>query len=167
MRKAVAKLALAAVACVAFVGLGPPADAQVLYGSLVGNVADASGAVVPEVTVTIIHAQTGQKRSAKTNEVGVYNLVAIPSGTYTIEFAKPGFATSTKDRVEVTINNVTRVDQTLRVGAVAESVEVSAQAAALQTDRAEVRLRTAGKMLSHGLRPPAAVGGQQGDAATP
>ncbi|MBI3681676.1 MAG: TonB-dependent receptor [Acidobacteria bacterium] len=115
------------------------ASAQVLYGSLVGNVADPSGAAVPGVTVTVTQTQTGQQRSAQTNEVGGYNLVAVPSGTYIIEFSKTGFAGVKKEGVEVTINNVTRVDQTMQIGTVSESVQVSAQAAVLQTDRAEVR----------------------------
>jgi hypothetical protein len=126
---------------VALIGLGVTvhAEAQVLYGSMVGNVTDASGAAVPGVTVAVMHTQSGQQRQGVTNELGVYNLVALPSGAYTIDFSKPGFATSKKEGVAVTINNVTRVDQVLQVGAVSESVQVSAQAAALQTDRAEVR----------------------------
>ncbi|MBM3796457.1 MAG: carboxypeptidase regulatory-like domain-containing protein, partial [Acidobacteria bacterium] len=115
------------------------ASAQVLYGSLVGNVSDASGATVPNVAVSLTHTQTGQRRQAETNELGVYNVVAVPSGTYLVEFAKSGFATSKKEGVQVSINNVTRVDQVLQIGAVTESVQVSAQAAVLQTDRAEVR----------------------------
>ncbi len=115
------------------------APAQVLYGSLVGNVTDGTAAAVPGVAVTITNTQTGQKRQAETNELGGFNLVSVPSGSYIVEFAKAGFAPSKKEGVIVTINNVTRVDQVLQIGAVAESVIVSAQAAALQTDRAEVR----------------------------
>ncbi|MBM3738346.1 MAG: carboxypeptidase regulatory-like domain-containing protein [Acidobacteria bacterium] len=137
-----------------FLLLPASASAQVLYGSLVGNVTDASGAAVPNVTVAITHTQTGQRRQAETNELGVYNVVAVPSGTYAVEFAKSGFATSKKEGVEVSINNVTRVDQVLQIGAVAESVQVSAQAAVLQTDRAEVRREISSRNLVNLPVPP-------------
>ncbi len=135
-------------------GLGADANAQVLYGSLVGNVTDASGAAVANVQVSVTHVQTGQKRQAETTGQGVYNLVAVPSGVYVVEFAGAGFATARKEGVEVSINNVTRVDQTLQVGAVTESVQVSAQSAALQTDRAEVRREIGSRSLVNLPVPP-------------
>jgi len=116
-----------------------PARPQVLYGSLVGNVVDASGAAVPSAAVSATHTQTGLARQGETNGLGGYSLVALASGTYTVEFSKPGFGVSRKEGVQVTINTLTRLDQVLQIGAVAESVQVSAQAAVLQTDRAEVR----------------------------
>lgn len=130
------------------------ASAQVLYGSLVGNVTDTSGSAVPNTAVSITHIETGQKRQAETNELGVYHLVAVPSGTYVVEFLKPGFATAKKEGVAVSINNVTRVDQTLQIGTVAESVQVSAQAAVLQTDRAEVRREISSRNLVNLPVPP-------------
>src|SRR5262249_31539716 len=60
-------------------------------------------------------------------------------GTYTLKVTKPGFATSSLERLQVAINTVTRADLSLRVGALSESVTVSAEAAVLQTDRSEVR----------------------------
>lgn len=124
-----------------------PAHAQVLYGSLLGNVTDTSGAAVPGVSVAVTNTQTGQTRRVETNDLGGYNIVALPSGTYIAEFMKPGFGVAKKEGVAITINNVTRLDQTLQLGAVAESIQVSAQAAALQTDRAEVRKEIATRNL--------------------
>ena len=115
------------------------AVAQVLYGSIVGNVIDPTQAAVPDATVTIIETNTGQSRTATTNNTGAYSFPTVRSGTYEIRVTKSGFQAYTESNVQVTINNVTRVDMTLRVGAVAETIVVSASAAMLQTDRSEVR----------------------------
>lgn len=134
--------------------LALPAPAQVLYGSLVGNVTDASGAAVPAAAIAATHVETGLVRQASTNDLGVFNLVNLASGTYNVEFSKPGFGTSRREGVQVTINNVTRLDHVLQIGAVSESVQVSAQAAALQTDRAEVRREIAARSLVNLPVPP-------------
>jgi hypothetical protein len=111
----------------------------VLYGSIVGNVKDASEAVVADATVVIIHNETKQSREEATNAIGGYSFPTLLPGTYELRVSKPGFTTFTQTAVSVTANNVSRVDVTLRVGAVTESVTVTGLAAALQTDRAEVR----------------------------
>ena len=56
------------------------AQAQVLYGSIVGHVKDSSEASVPDVTVTIRNTETNQSRVAKTNEAGDYSFPTIASG---------------------------------------------------------------------------------------
>lgn len=120
-------------------GGAPSAQAQVLYGSIVGNVVDPSEAAVPDATVTVIHVETGVSRSTTTSATGAYSFPTLPTGTYELRISKPGFQSYSRTGVHVTINNITRIDVTLSVGAVAESVLVTAEAAALQTDRAEVR----------------------------
>ena len=122
--------------------LGPlQADlsAQILYGSLVGNVADASGAVIPGAQVTVTNEQTGATRTGQSNASGVYNFPTVAAGVYTVAVQSDGFRTHSETGVNVGANNVTRVDVALEVGQVTETVEVSASAARLQTDRAEVR----------------------------
>jgi hypothetical protein len=113
--------------------------AQALYGTLVGNVTDATGAVVPGATVKILHKETNQTRQTTTSSNGGYSFTNISSGTYEVEVTKEGFFKSIRSDVEVSINTVVRVDAQLQVGSVAESVQVSGQAELLQTDRAEVR----------------------------
>jgi len=116
-----------------------PGQAQVLYGSIVGNVRDASDAVVVGARVVIVHSETKQSREETTNVMGGYSFPTLPPGTYDLRVSKEGFATFTQTGISVTVNNVSRVDVRLNVGAVSESVTITAQAAALQTDRAEVR----------------------------
>jgi hypothetical protein len=115
------------------------ANGQILYGSIVGDVIDAAGAVVPAAGVTIVHQETNQSRSTTTNPAGQYTFPTIATGTYTVTVTAPGFRTATQREVAVTVNSQTRVNIQLEVGAVTESVTVSATGVTLQTDRAEVR----------------------------
>src|SRR5215831_19501836 len=106
---------------------------QILYGSAVGNVKDASDAAVGGATVTITNTQTNQSRETVTNETGAYSVPTLEPGTYTIRVAKPGFSAYSATNVSISINSVTRVDVTLAVGAVNETISVSALSSALQT----------------------------------
>ena len=113
-------------------------QAQVLYGTIVGNVKDPTGAVVPDATVTVIQTETGLTREVKTDSRGGYTASTLSAGTYTVRVAAKGFKTFEKTDVPVVINTVNRVDATLEVGAVSQTVQVNASAAVLQTDRADV-----------------------------
>ena len=116
-----------------------PSTAQVLYGSLVGNVTDETGAALPGANVTITHRETRASREAVTDATGVYRFLNVQSGTYTVTVQLPGFRTFTRAEVPVTLNNATRVDASLPVGQLAETVTVAAETPLLQTERAEVR----------------------------
>jgi hypothetical protein len=125
----------------------PQAQAQSLYGSILGTVTDASGASVPGATVKVVRVETNQARQATTSETGAYNFPTLLSGTYTVTVAQQGFETFIQKEVAVTVNNAARVDASLKVGSMAESVQVSAQAVSLQTDKGEVRTEIATKDL--------------------
>lgn len=119
--------------------LSASANAQVLYGSMVGNVVDNNGAAVPSATVRITNKATNQSREVVTGSEGTYNFSTVQTGFYDISVSKTGFKTFTRSNVEVTLNNITRSDISLEVGQVSETVSVTADAVLLQTDRAEVR----------------------------
>ena len=121
--------------------------AQVLYGSIVGNVRDSSEAVVAGATVSITNAETNFSRQTLTNESGAYDIVAVPAGSYALKVTKEGFAAYTLQGLQVTINTVTRADVSLKLGALTESVTVAAEASVLQTDRSEVRSEMVGKEM--------------------
>lgn len=129
------------VAALALLALSAPSrlSAQVLYGSLVGNVTDATGAAIPGATVTAAHRETGASRETVSDATGGYRFPALQSGTYTITVAVSGFRTFTRSDVLLTLNNVTRVDAALQVGALSETVMVTASSPVMQTERAEVR----------------------------
>jgi len=129
--------------CLPFAALwmaaGRQAIAQTLYGELVGNVRDASDAAVVGATVTITNTNTGQSRQTATNEVGAYGFPTTEAGTYALRVTKEGFSTLSESGVIVSINNVVRVNVVLKVGAITETINVTGEAALLQTDRSEVR----------------------------
>src|SRR5262245_13143615 len=86
------------------------AEAKVLYGSIVGNVKDASGAAVPRATVTATNKATNLTREVTTDEAGSYSFADLPAGTYSLKISQPGFKTFEQTEVPVSINNVNRVD---------------------------------------------------------
>jgi len=130
---------LAALVLLALCVPPSPVHAQVLYGSLVGNVSDETGAAIPGAMVTITHRETGASRDATTDATGAYRFPTVQSGTYTITVKLTGFRTFSRGDVLVTLNNITRVDAALQLGQLSETVTVSAESPVLQTERAEVR----------------------------
>ncbi len=117
---------------------GQVADAQVVFGSMVGTVVDPSGASVPAASVRITLTSTNDVRTAPTDETGKYTIASVTPGNYTVEITKEGFRSFVAKEILVNQNNVVRVDATLQLGATSERVEVSATTAGLQTDRADV-----------------------------
>ena len=124
-----------------FLGYGVPvASAQVLYGSIVGTVTDQANAVVPKTVVTVKNTSTGLSRQVNTDEAGYYSITNLSEGTYDLSVSAAGFRPLTQKGVNVLINNVARVDLSLEVGAITESVTVAASAAQLQTAKSDVNV---------------------------
>jgi hypothetical protein len=111
--------------------------AQAVKGTLLGTITDASASVAPNAKVTIVETNTGLTRSTSTNESGNYIFPDLPPGIYTVSVELTGFKKSSRAGVEVVVNTSPRVDLVLQPGSVAESVEVTAESPALQTDRAD------------------------------
>src|SRR5260370_14660801 len=114
------------------------AQAQVLYGTISGNVTDSSGAVVPGASVTALNTGTGFSRTVATNSEGIYLIQDLQPGTYKITVTAAGFGPYEVANVPVNPNQITRSDAGLRVGNSQQTIEVTSQAAALQTDKADV-----------------------------
>ena len=115
------------------------ARAQVLYGTLTGNVTDASGAILPGATVTAVGVQTGDKSTQTTDSDGIYRFPALLPGTYNVTIEANGFATQQTKGVNVPVNFIQRLDAQLKTGTVATEVTVTSGVALLQTDTADVR----------------------------
>ena len=106
-----------------------PAQAQLLQGSITGNVTDASqAAVVGAIGHVATEQTTNFTRDTTTNGSGGYNLPTMPPGTYTITVTAPSFQTSTITGVRVSPEEVTRTNVTLTIGQLTQNVEVSADA---------------------------------------
>jgi hypothetical protein len=117
--------------------LSGSALAQAVRGTLLGNINDAQGAAIPGVTVVAVETQTNISRSVVTNQDGHYVFANMKDGLYRVEAELTGFKKVVRDRVEVKVNTTVRVDLTLEVGNMSETVEVIQETPALQTDRAD------------------------------
>jgi hypothetical protein len=101
--------------------------AQVL-GTVAGTVKDASGGVLPGVTVEAASPALIEKvRTAVTDGAGQYQIVNLPPGTYSITFSLAGFSTVKREGLEVRTNFTSNVDGELRVGAVQETITVTGE----------------------------------------
>lgn len=139
-------------ACAIFAAIllfAAPTAAQLLQGTIDGNVTDASKATIVGATVTARNEGTSFSRSTTTNSVGEYSLPDLPPGTYAVTISSPGFQTYTRTGVVVTVQTVIRVDAVLNVGQVNQSVTVAANAEALQTDRADVHTELGNNLLEN------------------
>jgi len=106
---------------------------------VVGAVTDSTGAAVPGATVKVTEKGTNDTRESSRNDAGGYTLSTVLAGTYEISVSKPGFRTALSNSVTVSLNSVVRFDTVLQLGTHAETVQVTAESAPLQTDRADVR----------------------------
>ena len=114
------------------------ASAQTLYGSLTGNVTDSSGGSVPNAKIEILNVATGISRQVVTDERGSYLVSDLQAGTYRVTITAPSFQGRIQEGLAVDVNTVRRLDVTLQVSQLTESVTVGAMAVALQTDRADI-----------------------------
>jgi hypothetical protein len=92
--------------------------AQVLYGSILGDVKDASGASVPGAAVVVTNNSTGLTRQGVTDGTGRYTLSDLPAGIYSLKASVQGFKTFERTEVTVSINSVSRIDVTLEIGSI-------------------------------------------------
>ena len=115
-----------------------PAAAQIDTGSIVGAVTDASGAVVPNVSVTATNVGTNLSVSTLTNELGQYVFNGLKIGTYKITAELAGFRKTVQTGIELHVQERLAVNLTLQVGAVAETVEVSGAPPLLSTQSADM-----------------------------
>src|SRR5690349_15440340 len=108
--------------------------AQLLQGTINGNVTDPTGAAISGATVRVTSEGTAIGREATTNSLGGYSLPTLPPGTYDLTVNAPGFSAYSQKGIVVRGNEVTRVDAAMVVGAVNSNITVSESAAELQTD---------------------------------
>ncbi len=121
--------------------------AQVLTGRLEGTVSDPQGAAVPAAQVKVVNTQTGQTFNVVTDEKGYWSLPSMSTALYRVTVTSQGFKTATVDNVKVDAGVPATVNTTLEVGALTETVEVSAGAEILQTATATVTSTLVGRQL--------------------
>src|SRR5258708_2941997 len=114
------------------------AVAQDIFGRIVGTVTDPSGATVPNVKVAITNDATLVSRDVTADKNGYYVADELPAGTYTVTVKQPGFKTTTKTRNVLAAGGRLTVDLNLEVGAVTETVTVTATGDTVNTSSGEI-----------------------------
>jgi len=105
-------------------------------GALTGTVTDPNGAVVAAVQITATNEVTGETHTALSQQNGNYLVPLLPPGSYRLEFLKSGFKKAVKGGLRVNVTETARLDIQLELGTVEEQVNVTAEAALLQTESA-------------------------------
>ena len=113
------------------------AYAQFETAAVVGIVSDGSGAVVAAAKVTLTNAATGVSATTMTDASGTYEFFTVRIGTYVVTAEKAGFSLAMADNVQVSIGSRRRVDLSLAIGALTETVTVSAGTDVLDTDTSQ------------------------------
>jgi len=113
------------------------AHAQATTADILGRVTDSSGAVLPGVSVTVVNTATRDTRTQVTNDTGDYVFNLLPIGPYTVTVELQGFQTQTTN-LTVASGDRARFDARLGLGTVNESIQVTAEAAVLQTDASTI-----------------------------
>jgi hypothetical protein len=161
--------------CLLVVGLSLCASAQT--ATVVGTITDPSGSVVPNVTVTATHVETGQVRSTKASDAGQYLFADVPIGHYTLKAEASGFGIAQQNDVVLNVGDRARIDFALKMGAASETITVEADAVRVQTEHGEVSSVITGQQITQlatngrsmyslaNLTPGASSG--QGDFQTP
>jgi hypothetical protein len=131
----------------AFVGIGlifalavTPVAAQSGAGTgLAGHVTDSTGASMPDATVTVTRVDTGDTRTARTDREGHWEVRFLSPGPYRVVFERAGFKTLRRGGVDVTTFEMVIVDAQLDVGAMTDTVEVTAEGAMVASSATVVR----------------------------
>jgi hypothetical protein len=125
-------------ACIALLSLAPLINAQGGRGAITGLITDPAGAVIPNVEVVATELSTNVTFKAVTTSVGMYRIPYLPPGKYRVAAEMKGFKKAVVEPVEVATASVVTADLRLDVGAVSESVTVSAEPTRLESSSSEL-----------------------------
>ena len=112
--------------------------AQAGTATVYGDVKDPQGAALPGAAVTLTSVDTGAVRTAVSNETGGYRFVALTPGMYTLKVEMQSFRTGIRDKLQLPVDTATKLDVSLELGSLAESVEVAASSPILNTTDASL-----------------------------
>lgn len=126
------------LACLFTMLLVAPAFAQVTTGDITGRIADAQNNLVPNASVTARNKATGLSRTTTSNEDGIYTLAQLPAGTYELSVESKGFSKALLKDVDVNVGATLTQNFDLKPGEITETVEVTSDAALVQTTTSEL-----------------------------
>ena len=116
--------------------------------TIVGTVTDPTGAVVPNVTITITNSATARVSIFQTNDAGQYAAPSLPIGTYDVKAEATGFKVEESKGLVLNVNDRTRVDFQMKVGTKSETVSVEASAITVQSDSSEQSSLVSGRQIT-------------------
>jgi hypothetical protein len=108
-----------------------PVFAQLDEGAITGTVTDPQGAAVPQANVQLTNIDTNFVLETHTDKSGVYTFQPIKIGHYSVAISAPGFSTTTRNGLELQVNQRLEADVRLKVGSTTQSVQVNAASSAL------------------------------------
>jgi hypothetical protein len=138
-------LAVALLACL----FHPMSFRAQTAATLVGDITDSSGALAPNVTVTVINEGTKIERKVLTNEAGQYRVTPLNPGTYTIQVEAAGFKREVRTGVVLEVGAVLEVDFSLQLGQVTETINVTGVTPVLKTEESSVGNVVDSRELQH------------------
>ena len=127
-----------AAAAVLILGVSASVSGQNTTGRIAGEVLDPSRAAIAGVNVGAVNLASGQAFKAVTDSTGLYTFPNLPVGSYRVTAEHSGFSSQVVDKVVVNVGDTVRLDLNLAVGQVQQQVEVTSQAAVLDTASATV-----------------------------
>jgi hypothetical protein len=128
-------------------GASTSAFAQLDRGSLTGTVKDPQGAAVASAKITALQIDTNATFSTVSSDSGDYTLSALMIGPYRVSVEAPGFKRASNNNVQLTSGSTIRLDFAMELGAVTESVQITAQASALETESTRVATNLTTKLI--------------------
>ena len=108
--------------------------AQSTYGTISGTILDSSGGAIADVQVTLTNQGTGEKRTQTTGADGLYQFVNLFAGSYRVDAEKAGFKKTSHPDVIVQVQQTSRIDMTMQLGQVTQTVEVTGETPLMQPD---------------------------------
>jgi outer membrane receptor protein involved in Fe transport len=124
---------------VCFLALSPASFGQAVYGSIYGTVTDASGALVPNATVTVTDEAKGTSVTLQSNDSGEFKADHLIPDLYDVKVAATGFEGFLQKGIQLFADTSVKVEAILKAGASDQTVEVTADSVPqLKTDRADV-----------------------------
>ena len=122
---------------------------SIISGDVTGTVSDATGATVPDASVTLTNVSTGASQQSNTNAQGSYRFAFVPPGTYQIAVSATGFQNQNRSGVVVTAGQPTTVDLQLAVAGASQTVTVEAAGELVQSQNADVATNYSPAMISN------------------
>jgi hypothetical protein len=126
-----------------------PVLAQEVSGGITGRVLDPTGSAIANASITVKDLDRGTEWPTTANETGIYAFPRLPPGRYELRVEAPGFKSYVQPEINLDVNQRARIDVNMQIGAVNESISVSADAAILQTDTTQVGTQINPETIDH------------------